>query len=123
MGNRVQADLSLRASSSLTLCSQTPLSAAVCDAMNLQPGENIEEANLPGGKALISRQERVSDDNPFMAGFLSFLAEDMRQHPDRIKRWLPHSPQAWHVSRRESILIWMYRSRATGKPDDGSCCG
>ncbi|MBS6034556.1 type II toxin-antitoxin system PrlF family antitoxin [Pantoea brenneri] len=85
MGNLTQADVSLRASSRLTARSQTTIPAAVRDAMNLQPGENIEYAVLPGGKVLISRQETVSDDDPVMASFLSFLADDMRQHPEKIK--------------------------------------
>ncbi|RAH31483.1 regulator, partial [Pantoea agglomerans] len=42
MGTLTHANISLRASSKLTARSQTTIPAAVRDAMNLQPGENIE---------------------------------------------------------------------------------
>ena len=85
MGTLTQANISLRASSKLTARGQTTIPAAVRDAMNLQPGENIEYAVLQGGKVLITRQEPVTDDDPVMASFLSFLAADIRNTPANIK--------------------------------------
>lgn len=85
MGTLTHTNISLRATSKLTARSQTTIPAAVRDAMNLQPGENIEYAVLPSGKVLITRQETVTDDDPVMASFLSFLAADMCNTPSNIK--------------------------------------
>lgn len=85
MGTLTHTNISLRATSKLTARSQTTIPAAVRDAMNLQPGENIEYAVLPGGKVLITRQETVTDDDPVMASFLIFLAADMCNTPSNIK--------------------------------------
>ncbi|ORM68065.1 type II toxin-antitoxin system PrlF family antitoxin [Pantoea rwandensis] len=79
------AGVSLRATSKLTARSQTTIPASVRDAMNLQPGENIEYAVLPGGQVLMSRQESASEDDPVIVDFLNFLAEDMRNNPANLK--------------------------------------
>ena len=84
------AGVSLRATSKLTARSQTTIPASVRDAMNLQPGENIEYAVLPGGQVLMTRQESVGEADPVIAVFLNFLAEDMRNNPANLKP-LDHS--------------------------------
>lgn len=85
MGTLTQANISLRASSKLTARGQTTIPAAVRDAMNLQPGENIEYAVLQGGKVLITRQETMADDAQVKASFLSFLPADRRNTAANIK--------------------------------------
>lgn len=84
-----QAGVSLRASSRLTARSQTTIPASVRDAMNLQPGEEIEYSVLHNGEVLISRKNSAEEDDPVVNAFLNFLERDMQDNPQRIK---PLSP-------------------------------
>ncbi|WP_100158870.1 type II toxin-antitoxin system PrlF family antitoxin [Proteus columbae] len=77
-------DVSLRAESRLTERSQTTIPAAIRDALHLKPGELIEYSLLPGGKVIISRQEKEQDD-PVISEFLSFLEKDMKINPQHIR--------------------------------------
>ncbi|MEQ4924422.1 type II toxin-antitoxin system PrlF family antitoxin [Proteus hauseri] len=77
-------DVSLRAESRLTERSQTTIPAAIRDALHLKPGELIEYSLLPGGKVIMSRQEKEPDD-PVISEFLSFLQKDMEKNPQHIK--------------------------------------
>lgn len=85
MNRLTTEEASLRVTSKLTERSQTTIPASVRDALKLKPGEHIEYALLPGGQVLMTRKEIESDEDPVIANFLSFLADDMQNNPSRIQ--------------------------------------
>jgi antitoxin PrlF len=79
------AEVVLRAESRLTARSQTTIPATIRDVLHLKAGENIEYRVLPDGAVMIARRQDTDDNDPVVARFLTFLAKDMGDHPERIK--------------------------------------
>lgn len=75
--------LSLHSHSKLTTRYQTTIPRVVREALNLEKNDKICYTVQPDGKVLIARAEQVEDD-PVLANFLTFLANDMSQNPENV---------------------------------------
>lgn len=78
-------DAALTVDSKLTSRSQTTIPSSVREALQLQPGkDHLQYEILPGGKVLLSRQEKGQEDE-VMSAFLQFLASDIKTAPQRVQ--------------------------------------
>lgn len=78
------ASMPLCAESKLTGRSQTTIPAAICEALQLKPGEYIRYELRPDGQVLLSRQDDEEALDPGIASFLHFIQTDMQQNPQRL---------------------------------------
>lgn len=72
----------LHSQSTLTDRYQTTIPETIRVALHLDKRDKIEYAIGDNGKVMISR---VGEDDPILGDFLSFLANDIKQHPEHIK--------------------------------------
>lgn len=78
----------LIAESTLTDRYQTTVPDAVRKALHLSKREKIRYTIQPDGNVLLSRADMDGED-PVLGSFLSFLANDIQQHPERLKAATP----------------------------------
>lgn len=74
--------------STLTDRYQTTVPDAVRKALHLSKREKIRYTIQPDGNVLLSRAD-INDQDPVLGSFLSFLANDIQQHPERLKAATP----------------------------------
>lgn len=77
-------DIALEANSKLTERHQTTIPAPIRDALHLHGGDRIHYKLLSTGDVLISRHQNEKED-PVMASFLNFLAQDMTNNPQTVQ--------------------------------------
>ena len=77
------SQLSLHSHSKLTIRYQTTIPRVVREALNLEKNDKICYTVQPDGKVIIARAEHVKED-PVLANFLTFLANDMSQNPKNV---------------------------------------
>ena len=77
--------LSLCSHSKLTTRYQTTIPNVVREVLGLEKHDKICYTVQTDGKVLISRAEKVEED-PVLSMFLSFLANDMIENPQNIKK-------------------------------------
>lgn len=88
------ADVALETESTLTDRFQTTVPSTVRQALHLGKKDKIKYAIQSDGSVVITRAESHKDD-PVLSEFLSFIANDMQAHPERLE---PLSP-----SMRDSV--------------------
>jgi antitoxin PrlF len=69
--------------STLTDRYQTTVPDAVRKALQLRKREKIRYTIQPDGNVLLSRAD-MNDQDPVLGSFLSFLANDIQRHPERL---------------------------------------
>ena len=74
----------LEVESTLTDRYQTTVPEAVRRALRLGKRDKIHYTIRPGGEVVLSRVE-ITDDDPVLGHFLSFLTRDIAIHPERIQ--------------------------------------
>ncbi len=72
---------SIHSDSTLTNRYQTTIPEIVRKALHLEKRDKIRYTLLDDGKIVISR---VDEDDPVLTQFLTFLAEDISQHPESV---------------------------------------
>ena len=77
-------DTVLTAESTVTDRYQTTVPEAVRRTLNLTKRAKIRYTVRPNGAVVLSRAEQEQPD-PVLDGFLSFLADDLQRHPERIQ--------------------------------------
>ncbi len=77
--------LILEAESTLTDRYQTTVPETVRRALHLGKRDKIHYSIRPSGEVVLTRCPPSRDDDPALASFLDFLANDMRQHPERLR--------------------------------------
>jgi antitoxin PrlF len=75
----------LEIESSLTDRYQTTVPDAVRRALKLRKRDRIVYRLLDDGTVVLGRKSEVEDRDPVMDQFLTFLARDMRTHPERVR--------------------------------------
>ncbi len=76
----------LEAESTLTDRYQTTVPETVRRALRLGKRDKIHYSIRPGGQVVLSRVQSVEgDDDPVLGKFLSFLARDIANHPERLQ--------------------------------------
>lgn len=75
----------LEVESTLTDRYQTTVPTPVRQALKLDKRDRVHYAIRPDGSVLLSRAAVRDAEDPVMSGFLDFLAEDMRAHPQRLQ--------------------------------------
>ena len=73
------------AESTLTERYQTTVPETVRRALQLGKRDKIHYAIQPDGAVVLTRANVVEAQDPVMAQFLSFLAKDMGNHPERLQ--------------------------------------
>ncbi len=86
----------LHSQSTLTDRYQTTIPEPIREALHLGKRDKIEYALEANGKVIISRAEQ---DDPVLGEFLSFLASDIKKHPEHVK-----SISAALFSRAQSLV-------------------
>lgn len=74
----------IAAESTLTDRYQTTVPDAVRKALKLGKRDKLRYTVQPDGHVLLTRADDA-DTDPALGAFLSFLASDMTQHPDRLQ--------------------------------------
>jgi len=74
--------------STLTDRYQTTVPDAVRKALHLGKREKIRYTIQPDGSVLLSRAD-MNDQDPVLGSFLSFLANDIQRHPERLRAATP----------------------------------
>ena len=74
--------------STLTDRYQTTVPDAVRKALHLSKREKIRYTIQPDGNVLLSRAD-MNDQDPVLGSFLSFLANDIQRHPERLRAATP----------------------------------
>jgi len=74
--------------STLTDRYQTTVPDAVRKALQLEKREKIRYTIQPDGNVLLSRAD-TNDEDPVLGSFLSFLASDIKKHPEHIRAATP----------------------------------
>jgi antitoxin PrlF len=72
----------LHSQSTLTDRYQTTIPEPIRDALHLSKRDKIEYVIDHKGKVMISR---VDEEDPILGEFLSFLANDIKKHPEHVK--------------------------------------
>ena len=80
----MHAKIALEAESTLTDRFQTTVPGPVRQALRLGKKDKIKYVIQSDGSVLMQRVEPVEAD-PVLAQFLSFLAADMRKHPEKLE--------------------------------------
>jgi antitoxin PrlF len=75
----------LEAESTLTDRYQTTVPETVRRALRLGKRDKIHYSIRPGGEVVLSRAQSVEGDDPVLGEFLSFLARDIANHPERLQ--------------------------------------
>lgn len=75
----------LEVESTLTDRYQTTVPDTVRRALKLGKRDKIHYTIRPNGEVVISRAQADHNEDPILSSFLSFLANDISQHPERIK--------------------------------------
>ena len=78
------AEVALETESTLTDRFQTTVPSSVRQALHLKKKDKIKYVIQADGSVLMMRAE-TSDNDPVLDEFLSFLADDMQQHPQHIQ--------------------------------------
>lgn len=86
----------LETESTLTDRFQTTVPSVVRKALHLEKKDKIKFTVQPNGSVLLTRAE-TSEEDPVVESFLSFIADDMREHPEKL--------QPLTVSMRERIAL------------------
>lgn len=74
----------LEVESSLTDRYQTTVPQTVRDVLKLSKRDKIHYTIRPGGEVVLTRANDAKDD-PALGRFLSFLANDITEHPERLQ--------------------------------------
>lgn len=74
----------IEAESTLTDRYQTTVPEAVRRALKLGKRDRIHYTVRSNGEVVLSRADASEGDDPVLGQFLSFLADDMAKHPDRL---------------------------------------
>lgn len=74
----------LTTESTLTDRYQTTVPETVRRALNLGKRDKILYTIRPNGEVVLSHAESVEKEDPVMESFLSFLASDIENHPDKL---------------------------------------
>ena len=80
----VMAQVALETESTLTDRFQTTVPSSVRQALHLGKKDKIKYAIQSDGSVVISRAEAQESD-PVLGDFLSFIARDMKAHPERLE--------------------------------------
>ena len=75
----------LEAESTLTDRYQTTVPETVRRALRLGKRDKIHYSIRPGGEVVLSRSQSVEGDDPVLGEFLSFLARNIANHPERLQ--------------------------------------
>jgi antitoxin PrlF len=75
--------------STLTDRYQTTVPETVRRVLKLGKRDKIHYSILPDGAVVLSRVNRSTGDDPLLAQFLEFLADDMGNHPERLQSLHP----------------------------------
>lgn len=90
----------LEIDSTLTDRYQTTVPETVRRALGLSKRDKIHYTIRPGGEVVLTRAETHENDDPALGQFLSFLARDIANHPDRLQ-----SIDAGFVQRLQAMAI------------------
>lgn len=80
----VMLQANLETESTLTDRFQTTVPSVVRQALHLEKKDKIKFTVQPNGSVLLTRVESLEED-PVVESFLSFIADDMREHPEKIQ--------------------------------------
>ena len=80
----VMLQAGLETESTLTDRFQTTVPSVVRKALHLKKKDKIKFTVQANGSVLLTRAESLEDD-PIVDSFLSFMADDMRKHPENIQ--------------------------------------
>lgn len=75
----------LEVESTLTDRYQTTVPETVRRALRLGKRDKIHYSIRPNGEVVLTRSEASEDEDPVLSHFLSFLAQDMVNHPERLQ--------------------------------------
>lgn len=75
----------LEAQSTLTDRYQTTVPETVRRALRLDKRDKLHYTIRPGGEVVLKRASGAKGDDPVLGQFLSFLAHDMANHPERLQ--------------------------------------
>jgi antitoxin PrlF len=75
----------LEVESTLTDRYQTTVPETVRRALRLGKRDKIHYTIRPSGEVVLTRAEAPNDDDPVLAPFLGFLAQDIASHPGRLQ--------------------------------------
>jgi antitoxin PrlF len=75
----------LEIESTLTDRYQTTIPDTVRKALGLSKRDKLHYSIRPGGEVLLTRADTSNDDDPAISAFLTFLAQDITAHPDRLQ--------------------------------------
>ncbi|TYL48332.1 type II toxin-antitoxin system PrlF family antitoxin [Marinomonas sp. IMCC 4694] len=78
------ANIALETESTLTERFQTTVPSSVRRALHLSKKDKIRYVIQADGNVLMTKVKTI-DDDPVMNKFLSFLADDMQQHPENLQ--------------------------------------
>ena len=88
MANNVEVE------STLTDRYQTTVPETVRRALRLGKRDKIQYSIRESGEVVLSRSGGTEDEDPALGAFLTFLANDMAQHPERLQAvdaaWVQH---------------------------------
>ncbi len=85
--------------STLTDRYQTTVPETVRRALRLGKRDKIHYTIRPSGEVVLTRAEFSEDDDPVLGHFLTFLANDIASHPDRLQ-----AVDAGFVQRIQSLV-------------------
>ena len=80
----VMLQANLETESTLTDRFQTTVPSVVRQALHLKKKDKIKFTVQPNGSVLLTRSES-SEEDPVVESFLSFIADDLREHPEKIQ--------------------------------------
>lgn len=89
----------LEVESTLTDRYQTTVPETVRRALRLGKRDKIHYTIRPGGEVVLTRAEATEADDPVLGQFLSFMARDIADHPERLQ-----AVDAALVQRLESLV-------------------
>ena len=75
----------LEVKSTLTDRYQTTVPETVRRVLRLKKRDKIQYLIRPSGEVVLTRANEVEADDPVVAQFLGFLAQDMAAHPERLQ--------------------------------------
>ena len=89
----------LEVESTLTDRYQTTVPETVRRALRLGKRDKIHYTIRPSGEVVLTRAEASESDDPVLGQFLTFLARDMANHPERLQ-----ALDAGFVERLQSLI-------------------
>ena len=75
----------LEVESTLTDRYQTTVPETVRRALRLRKRDKIHYTIRPSGDVVLTRAEAIESSDPVLGAFLSFLAQDIAKHPERLQ--------------------------------------